>query len=162
MWLRALAFPFLLSLFMLPKLNFFYNQITLPLQLLASRLASAMLTATGFAVTRAGNLLTVYGHQISVEAACNGIRYLLPLWFLALTFTYLSKSPVWIRAAVAALAVPLAILANAVRVAVAAASPRLAVGGFHTLIGIAVFVLTLPVVVMLQGLFNSIERRRHA
>jgi len=36
--LRAWAFPLLLSLFMLPKLAFAYNMVTLPLQLLASRM----------------------------------------------------------------------------------------------------------------------------
>ena len=34
-WLRALAFPFVLGLFMLPKLAIVYNQATVPLQLLA-------------------------------------------------------------------------------------------------------------------------------
>jgi len=40
-WLRALAFPLLLAVFMLPKLAIVYNQATLPLQLLASRIAAA-------------------------------------------------------------------------------------------------------------------------
>ncbi len=35
-WLRAWALPLLLGLFMLPKLALVYNQVTLPLQLLAS------------------------------------------------------------------------------------------------------------------------------
>ena len=38
-FLRTWTFPFLLALFMLPKLAIVYNQGTLPLQLLASRLA---------------------------------------------------------------------------------------------------------------------------
>src|SRR5579862_4026269 len=55
-WMRALAFPFILSLFMLPKLAYFYNEITLPLQLLASKLAAGILTVAGFAVIRTGNI----------------------------------------------------------------------------------------------------------
>jgi exosortase len=43
-WLRVWAFPLLLTLFMLPKLAIVYNQITLPLQLLATRLAGGMLS----------------------------------------------------------------------------------------------------------------------
>src|SRR6202035_4709104 len=41
-WLRVLAFPLVLAVFMLPKLAVVYNQVTLPLQLLASRLAAGM------------------------------------------------------------------------------------------------------------------------
>ena len=88
-WTRALAFPLLLTCFMLPKLTFLYDAVTLPLQLLASRLAAGILTAAGFAVIRTGNILSVSGHLVSVEAACNGIRYLLPLGFVALFFAYL-------------------------------------------------------------------------
>ena len=46
-WLRALAFPLVLAVFMLPKLAVVYNQVTLPLQLLASRLAAGILTVVG-------------------------------------------------------------------------------------------------------------------
>ena len=53
-WLRAWAFPLLLTLFMLPKLAIVYNQITLPLQLLATRLAGGMLSMAGF-VEEAGH-----------------------------------------------------------------------------------------------------------
>src|SRR6202050_496662 len=51
-WLRTWAFPFVLMLFMLPKLAVVYNQITLPLQLLATRLAGGMLATAGFMVVR--------------------------------------------------------------------------------------------------------------
>jgi exosortase len=78
-WLRAWAFPLLLTLFMLPKLAIVYNQITLPLQLLVTRLAGGMLSTVGFAVVRDGNILNVAGHSISVVEDCDGIRYLLPL-----------------------------------------------------------------------------------
>ncbi|MBC7927212.1 MAG: archaeosortase/exosortase family protein [Bryobacteraceae bacterium] len=42
-FLRTWTFPFLLALFMLPKLAIVYNQVTLPLQLLASRLPAGCL-----------------------------------------------------------------------------------------------------------------------
>lgn len=160
-WMRALGFPFALGCFMLPKLAYFYNEITLPLQLLASRLAAAMLTAAGFAVIRAGNLLSVSGHQVSVEAACNGIRYLIPLAFVSLVFSYLAGSVPWIRAALVVSVVPIAIASNALRVALSAASPRLAVGDWHTLTGVAVFMLTLPGILLIHSGLVSVDRRIH-
>ena len=55
--LRGLAFPLLVTLFMLPKLAILYNQATLPLQLLASRMAAGMLTVSGAGVIRDGNIV---------------------------------------------------------------------------------------------------------
>ncbi len=138
-WLRALAFPLLLALFMLPKLAIVYNQATLPLQLLASRMAAGMLTATGAAVIREGNILDVGGHRILVAEACNGIRYLLPLGFTALLIGYLFDSRTWMRLLLLCAAIPIAIFANGARVAVAGAIPALAEGTPHELSGVLIF-----------------------
>jgi exosortase len=158
-WLGALTVPFLLSLLMLPKLDYFYNELTLPLQLIASGTAAGILTAGGFDVIRSGTLLTVGGHQVIVEAACNGIRYLYPLLFVIVVFGYIARSRLWIRAALCLLAIPLAIVANAFRVAASAASPRLATGDWHTITGVVMFVVILPVLPFAQAAFQAIDRR---
>src|ERR1035437_1134834 len=54
---RALTFPLLLLLFMVPVPGIVYKQITFPLQLLASRLAESTLEALGITVLRDGNIL---------------------------------------------------------------------------------------------------------
>ena len=142
-WLRVFAFPFVLALFMLPKLAIVYNQLTLPLQLLATRLAAGFLTIGRFTVIREGNILNVAGHQIAVVEACDGIRYLIPLVFTGLVFGYLRDSNVWTRVALALIAVPIAVLANGLRVAAAAPLPALASGPLHALSGWFIFVLCL-------------------
>lgn len=165
-WIRALAFPLVLTLFMLPKLAIVYNQITLPLQLLATRLAGAMLSAAGFTVSRAGNVLNVAGHSIAVVEACNGIRYLLPLLFLALVFAYTSGARFWVRAAMLTAAIPTAIVANAFRVAVSGLSPALTEGTPHALLGVFIFVLCLATIAAIFQLivrgagYNRICKRR--
>jgi exosortase len=97
-WLRALAFPLALSVFMLPKLALVYNQTTLPMQLLASRIAAGLLTTAGIGVIREGNILDVGGHRVEVVEACNGIRYLLSLGFMAVVLGYVfdSKPGMWV------------------------------------------------------------------
>ena len=147
--LRAWAFPFLLSLFMLPKLAILYNQATLPLQLLASRLAAAMLTAGGFAAIRDGNILNIRGHRILVAEACSGIRYLLPLAFVATLLVYLRQIRMWARFLLLAAAIPVAIVANALRVALAGASPVLLDGTHHARTGIAIFLLSIATLILL-------------
>jgi exosortase len=143
---------------MLPKLAVVYNQVTLPLQLLATRLAGAMLAIAGFAVLRDGNILTVAGHSIEVVEACNGIRYLLPLAFLGLVIAYTTGAAIWIRYAVLAASVPVAILANAVRVAFSGLSPRLSEGSAHAALGLIIFVLSLALLGGISKLLAGYNR----
>ena len=160
--LRAWTFPLLLSVFMLPKLAIVYNQATLPLQLLASRLAAFMLTVAGIGVIREGNILDVGGHQVAVMEACNGVRYLLALAFVALVFGYLADSKPWMRVALLATAIPTAIFANAARVASASWLPRLDSGTPHILAGAAIFFACLMCLGAARVLYNAIYGHYHA
>jgi exosortase len=159
--LRAWTFPLLLSIFMLPKLAIVYNQATLPLQLLASRLAAFMLTVAGIGVIREGNILDVGGHQVAVLEACNGVRYLLALGFMALVFGYLADSKPWMRMALLATAIPTAIFANAARVASASWLPRLDSGTPHTLAGAAIFLVCLVCLGAAREFYNAVYGHYH-
>ncbi len=161
-YVRAWAFPLILGLFMLPKLAVVYNQVTLPMQLLASRMAAGMLTAGGFGVIREGNILDVGGHRVMVAEACSGIRYLLPLGFMAVLIAYFSDRRPWMRVVMAALAMPLAIAANALRVAASAAVPTLAEGTPHELVGLLIFVLCLAMLMLCSKWFTPSARGAHA
>ena len=90
-----------------------------------------------------GDARPVAGHSIAVVEACDGIRYLLPLAFLALVFAYAAGAKSWMRAAMLAAAIPTAILANALRVAFSGLSPMLTDGTPHALLGTFIFVLCL-------------------
>ncbi len=153
--LRKWTFAFVLALFMLPKLAIVYNQGTLPLQLMASRLAASLLSLSGFAVIREGNILEMRGHQLLVSEACNGIRYLLPLGFVAALFGYLARARQWARWMLVLMAVPVAIVANALRVAVSSAVPALAEGTLHELAGLVIFVFSLA---LLGGVLRAFQR----
>jgi exosortase len=160
-FLRVWAFPLGLSLFMLPKLAIVYNQTTLPLQLLASRLAASILATTGFRVLREGVILDVAGHRVSVVEACSGVRYLLSLAFIAVVFAYLVDVKAWVRWVMLLAAIPIAIVANAIRVAVSAAIPALDSGTPHALAGWGVFVLCLVLIVLVHRMFNSLYSWTH-
>ena len=161
-YLRAWAFPFLLALFMLPKLAIVYSQVTFPLQILASRIAAAMLSVAGVAVVREGNILDVAGHRVSVQEACNGVRYLLSLGFIAVVYAYLADPKPWMRFALLAVVVPIAIVANALRVAASGLLPTLDAGTPHTVAGFLVFVLCVAMLVLMRGVFHAVWARYHA
>lgn len=147
-FVRRSTFLFVLALFMLPKLAIVYHQATLPMQLLASRLAAFLLSMAGVGVIREGNILDIGGRRMLIEEACSGIRYLLPLGFMALLFGYIADEQPWMLAALLATAVPLAIAANAVRVAVSAGVPALSQGPLHSATGLVVFVLCLAALLL--------------
>jgi exosortase len=158
---RSFGFPMMVALFMLPKLAFAYNQATLPLQLAASRLAAAMISASGVGVIREGNILDVGGHRVLVAEACNGVRYLLSIGFMGVMVAYLANSGPGMRIAMFSMAVPLAIVANAVRVAASASVPALDSGRFHSAAGFVIFAASLAVLVWMRTLFSRIAARCH-
>lgn len=158
--LRAWAFPLALLVFMLPKLSAVYNQVTLPLQLLATRMAAALLSTVGAAVARDGNILTVGGHAVAVTEACNGLRYLLPLAFVAAIFAYAAASKPWIRVALLTAAAPVALVGNAVRVAASGYFPALDAGTPHQIAGALIFALCVAALIFLRVLLSAIPSRR--
>jgi exosortase/archaeosortase family protein len=90
----------------------------------------------------------VAGHRVSVQEACNGVRYLLSLGFIAVVYAYLSDSKPWMRFALLAVVVPIAIVANAPRVATSALVPALDAGTPHAVAGCLVFALCLATLVL--------------
>jgi len=141
--LGAARFPLALGLFMLPKMALVYNAAASPLQLLASRMAATALGVAGMAVERNGNILSLGGRAVEVEAACSGLRYLLPLLLMAAVWGWQSGARAWVRWALLPVAVVLAILTNALRVALALACPDLAAGWPHSVLGWVLFVACL-------------------
>ncbi len=144
---RALAFPLLLLPFMIPLPAVIYNQITFPLQLLASQVAEFVLGLFGIPVLRDGNILELASQKLSVAEACSGIRSLLSLTFLSLVYAYFFDKRVWMRWVLLALTVPIAILANSGRVTITGmlseVNPDLARGFFHSLEGWIIFLIAL-------------------
>jgi exosortase len=161
-FLQTWSFPFLLTLFMLPKLAIVYYQVTLPLQLLATRLAEVTLLAGGLLVTREGNIIGIGDRRIEVVAACSGIRYILSLGFVAVVFAYFSDAKPWMRMALLAVSVPVAIFANAIRIAAIALLPLLDSGALHALAGCFIFMLCMATLLVMRNLFNAAYAHYHA
>ncbi|HVA65167.1 MAG TPA: exosortase/archaeosortase family protein [Terriglobales bacterium] len=158
-WLRCLAFPLGFLAFMIPLPTLIYNQLTLPLQGLATRAGVGLVAWTGIPVLRQGNLIMLPGAVLDVVAACSGIRSLLALLALATAYGYLTE-PRWGRRLLLVLAMPpLAVASNAVRIGLTilltlrfgdAASHGL----WHLLTGLQVFLVALAGLVLLQRLLG--------
>jgi exosortase len=159
---RVLAFPLILLCFMVPIPGVVYNQITFPLQLFASQVAAFVLELLGVPVLRDGNVLELPSQKLSVVEACSGIRSLLSLTFLSLVYGYFFDSKAWMRVALFAATVPIAIIANAGRVTVTGLlseiNPELAQGVAHTASGWVIFMIALVMMVLTHQIINWIYR----
>lgn len=158
---RALAFPLVLLLFMIPIPKVIYGQITLPLQLFASTVASNVLTMIGIPVLQTGNILELpNGMELSVVEACSGIRSLLSLSFLSLVYAWFFDPKPWMKWVLLVATIPIAIFANAARVTVTgilgANRPELAQGFFHSLEGWVLFTIAMVILVVCHRLVNQV------
>jgi exosortase len=140
---RTLAFPFLLLVTMIPLPMLVYNRITLPLQLLSSQAATALIQAFGGVVYRDGNVLHLPYTTLGVTEACSGLHSLASLVVGSLLLGFIECSRLQSRALLVLLAIPFAIAVNVVRVAgtafLADINPAYADGFYHAFSGWLVF-----------------------
>lgn len=146
--LRAVSFPLGYLIFMIPFPEIIYNQITFPLQLLASRLATFCLELVQVPVLRDGNVLIFSNYSLAVVEACSGIRSLMTLISLAVAYGYFLERRRWVRYLLASLMVPVAIVSNAIRIMGAGVmahrfGPAAAEGFLHAFSGWVIFVVAL-------------------
>ena len=114
--LRAIAFPLAFLIFMIPLPAIIYNQITFPLQMIASRFAAFWLELVQVPVLRDGNVLILSNYSLEVVEACSGIRSLISLISLAVIYGYFVEPRRWVRYLLVVLMVPIAIFSNAIRI----------------------------------------------
>jgi exosortase len=164
--LRALALPLFLLLFMIRIPLFVYQQITFPLQLLASRLATAILGILGVPVLRDGNILELPSRQLEVIEACSGIRSMLSLSFLSIAYSYFFDRRTWMMPVLFVATVPIAILANATRVTLTGLlseyKPEWADGVYHTFEGWVIFMVALIALMIVHRLICRFTSPSHA
>src|SRR5436309_5016950 len=94
--LRAILFPLLFLVLMVPIPAIILNQITFPLQIFASKLAAWSLPLCGVPVLREGNVINLPAMPLEVAHACSGIRSLLSLTTLAITYGHVAESGILI------------------------------------------------------------------
>jgi exosortase len=145
--LRVLLFPVAFLLLMIPIPAIVFNQIAFPLQLLASRVGEASMSALGIPVLREGNVIVLANTTLEVAEACSGIRSLISLLTLGIVFGYFVDPRGGMRTAIALATIPIAVVANGMRVAgtgIAAHyyGPAAAEGFLHEFSGWLVFIVS--------------------
>ncbi|HEV2424326.1 MAG TPA: exosortase A [Terriglobia bacterium] len=161
---RALIFPWAFLFLMVPIPTILMNQITLPMQFLASDLAAALLRLVGVPVLLEGNIIQLPTMSLEVVEACSGIRSLVSLITLAIVYSYLLEQSKVIRVLLVASALPIAIAANGLRIMGTGLagiywSPDKAEGFFHEFSGWVIFVLSLLMLLAVHNLIRLLARK---
>jgi exosortase len=146
--LKELRFPLLVLILAIPIPGIVFNEITIPLQFLASKLASALLPLFGVPVLREGNIIELASMKLEVAEACSGIHSLISLFTLAIFYGYFLEKSTLRRVTLALASIPIAIAANAVRIlgtglCVQYWDPDKAMGFFHEFSGWVIFLVSL-------------------
>lgn len=163
--LRALSFPLGFLIFMIPLPVILYNQITFPLQLIASRVATSGLELVQVPVLRNGNVLVLSNYSLEVVEACSGIRSLMCLIALSVGYGYLVEPGRWLRYVLVILTVPSAIVTNALRITIAGVlahrfGPAAAEGFLHQFSGWVIFLAALALMFGCHWMLRHIARLR--
>jgi exosortase len=170
--LRSLAFPLSYLLLTIPLPGIIHNEITFPLQLFCSRAAASLIDLMGVPVFREGNILKVPHYTVEVAQACSGIRSLLALVAMGIGYGYFAERRLWVRAALVALMIPIALFTNSLRIMAVsllgyAVDPSWAEGFAHLFSGWVIFLLALVLLFLAHSLIeralaHGVRRHAHA
>jgi exosortase len=163
--LKALVFPLAFLLLGIPIPELVFSQITFPLQLLASRLAAALLPLLQVPVFREGNVIHLPAMPLEVAEACSGIRSLLSLGTLAIIYGALLEKFRLKRVILALASIPIAVASNAIRIVgtglcVQYWDPDKALGFFHEFSGWVVFLFSLAMLYATHKLLSLPGKRK--
>jgi exosortase len=160
---RTMLFPWAVLFLAIPLPTIILNQITLPLQFQASRLATGLISLVGVPVLRQGNLIILPSITLEVVEACSGLRSLFSLITMAALYGYFFEPRIWKRALLVAVAVPIAVAANALRIAGSGIlgqywDPSKAQGFLHLFSGWLIFLVSLCLLFAFHRALSGMNR----
>lgn len=158
---KILAFPagYLLLCFT----NSLLVEVTMPLRLLASKLAVCLLQGVGIAAANHGTIVRSAaggGFTFDVADACSGLRSLVTMTALAAPYAWYTVPGSFRKVLLFALSVPLAMVANALRIFTLGIvaewiGMKLAMQLYHDLSGYIVFFISLALLTAAGSLLNQ-------
>ncbi|MBC7483645.1 MAG: exosortase B [Rhizobacter sp.] len=164
--LRLAWFPIFFLIFMVPLPGPLVAAVTGPLKAGVSRIASDLLFAMGYPVSRSGVILTVGPYLILVADACAGLTSMFSLEAVGLLYLNIVRhSSTFRNVALSVLVVPIAFCSNVVRVLVLVlvtyhlgdAAGR---GFLHGFAGMLLFVVALLLIVAVDWLIGRFVKGR--
>jgi exosortase len=153
-------FALLFLLFMIPIPYVLYFSVAFPLQLLASKVTSAILNLIGMTVIRQGNIINLPNQTLEVAEACSGMRSLVSLLALGAIYAYMTQKKAAAQIVLFLSTIPIAVVGNIFRVFVTAlivytTGANVTDEPTHSIMGASVFVVAF----ILLFIFGAILRK---
>ena len=114
-YLRAVLFPVLFLIFMIPIPEFLFDLVIGPLQLTASMIGKIILRILGVPVLRDGIYLHLAPFTVQVDMSCSSMHSLIALSALSFVIAYIMMDSIGGKIMIVASSIPLAIIANGFR-----------------------------------------------
>jgi len=164
-YMRVCSFPWAFLMLMIPIPSIVFNQVTFPLQLLASKVGALVLPWLGVPVLRQGNVIQLPAMALEVAEACSGIRSLLSLVTLAIIYGYMLERRIIVRVVLALASIPIAVAANSSRIIgtgllVQYWDPDKAEGFFHMFSGWLIFVVSLTLLFLVHKTIDCVWKQK--
>ncbi len=161
--IRALLFPLLILLFIVPLPPFINRNLTFHLKMIASAVSVDMLRLVGVSVVLEGNIIDLGMDKLQVADACSGLRYFMPMILMGLLVAHFFTRGLWRKTIVLLLVVPLAIFINITRIffagiCVVNGHAELAQNMFHDFSGWLAFILAGIILVAVALLLKRMGR----
>ncbi|NOZ70170.1 MAG: exosortase [Deferribacteres bacterium] len=113
---KALSFPILYLLLLVPPPFGILDSITLPMRYGISAATETILRFFDYPITRKGLLLTIGYNDIFMGQPCSGFRSLITMFSLVLVYVYIIKGTLGKKLILTAFIIPAALLGNLIRV----------------------------------------------
>ncbi len=163
--LKELIFPLFLLLFMIPIPAQIYSSLTVPLQLLVTKMSVWIAGFLGIPIYREGNVIHLATRTLEVVQACSGLRSMISLLTLSAVFGYLTLRSNPLRAVLFVSGIPAAIFVNIIRVLLLVLvfhyfNLDLTEGTVHTLFGMVIFILALILIFFTKQALSIWDKER--
>ncbi len=145
--------PIIYLFFAVPLPGRLYREITIPMRILAAKVATFVLNLIPDLQAAASGVVIDVMYKgkplepaLDVAEACSGMRLLMAFLALGVAMAYLHYRPIWQRLVLLASTIPIAILCNVIRVTITGfiyifGDPKYAQGIYHDMLGMAMLPL---------------------
>lgn len=154
-------FPFLYLAFLIPVPGWIMDQITAPLRMFVSYVATGLLEFAGYPIDRQGIVIYIAQYRLLVEDACSGMNSLIGLVAVMLFYIYIiHRASMRYTLALGAAIVPIAVIVNIIRVMALIlltyyAGDEVAQGFLHVTTGIVLFAAALGLTLLLDKVLRQ-------
>ncbi len=140
-----------------------YSLLTIPLQLIVTKISVFILDAIGVTILREGNVIHIPNRTFEVVQACSGMRSLVSLLTLGTIMSYFALQSNFLRGIVILLSTPIAIMVNIFRVIIMIIAWHywgydLTKGTVHTIFGLFIFLLAIAIIFIIQGVLQNWDK----